>query len=132
MKAITNKSRTELINSEQTIDIMEERRSHRISLMCRRRDVSSSRKDLIFFIKLLVDDLEKTDPALRANIVKVRDVVLVLIYSISHSTSSHASFLSSRSFVNVFQEIVKDTQITHLSFLSSRDAYGVSWGKPAG
>jgi hypothetical protein len=93
MKAMTNVSRTELINSEHTIDITEERRTHRISPMCRCRDVSS-RKDLIFLMKLLLDDLEKTDPVLRANIAQVRDLVPVLIYSISFSIFSHASFIS--------------------------------------
>ena len=64
----------ELINIEQTIDIMEDRRVHRIPLMSRCRNVTR-RKDLIVLIKILLDDLETTDPVLRARIVQVRSTV---------------------------------------------------------
>lgn len=67
-------STPELINIEQTIDIMEDRRVHRIPLMSGCRNVSS-RKDLIVLIKILLDDLEKNDPVLRARIAQVRNAV---------------------------------------------------------
>jgi hypothetical protein len=90
-RAITSMSRTDFITSEQTVDIMEERRIHRIPLTCTShcRDVRS-RKDLIIFIKTLLDDLEKSDPVLRTQTAEVSDKKSCLNYSILHSMLSHA------------------------------------------
>jgi hypothetical protein len=90
-------SMTEVITSEQTIDIMEERRIHRIPLMSSCRDVRS-RRDLIVLIKILLDDLEKTDPPLRAKIVQVRDIVSSELFSLAFNAISRTCFsLSGRS-----------------------------------
>jgi hypothetical protein len=73
-RASNDMSTPEIINIEQTIDIMEDRRVHRIPLMSGCRNVSS-RKDLIVLIKILLDDLENNDPVLRARIAQVRNAV---------------------------------------------------------
>jgi hypothetical protein len=84
-------SSTEVITNEQTIDIMEERRIHRIPLMSSCRNVRS-RKDLIVLIKILLDDLEKTDPALRTKIAQVRDTISSELFCLEFDDISRTFF----------------------------------------
>lgn len=72
-------SKADITCSMEATECMDDRRIHQIESMSYCYDVTS-RQELLVLIKVLLDDLEKKDPSLRAATAKVRATCRPMAY----------------------------------------------------